>query len=338
MRVAVLRALQLGDLLCAVPALRALRATHPQTSIALVGLPWARELAGRFGRVLDGFIPFPGFPGLPERAFECGALPEFIDLMNRLKFDLVVQMHGDGRLTNPLCALMGGRVTGGYYRAGRYRPDAEGFIEWRDGEHEVLRWLRLVEHLGAPSKGTHLEFPLAEGDWRELDRLRLAELRYAVVHPGAQLPSRRWPAERFAEVGDALAKEGLHVVLTGTKAEEPLAKRVQAAMREPAIDLSGRTTLGGLAAVVARARLVVCNDTGISHVAAALRTPSVVVASGSDPNRWAPLNRELHRVLWHDVPCRPCANVECPTGHECALGVSVHEVLEAVHRVEECAA
>jgi ADP-heptose:LPS heptosyltransferase len=89
---------------------------------------------------------------------------------------------------------------------------------------------------------------------------------------------------------------------------------------------------------VAKARLVVCNDTGISHVAAALRTPSVVVASGSDPRRWAPLNRELHRVLWHDVPCRPCAYAECPTGHECALGVTVRDVLDAIHRVEECAA
>ena len=338
MRVAVLRALQLGDLLCAVPALRALRATDPRTSLTLVGLPWARGLAGRLGRYLDGFVEFPGFPGLPEREFEPGALPGFIDLANRMKFDLVVQMHGDGRLTNPLCALMGGRATGGYYRAGRYCPDPEGFIEWRDDEHEVLRWLRLVEHLGAPSKGTHLEFPLGEDDWRELERLRLAGLRYAVLHPGSQLPSRRWPAERFAEVGDALAKDGLHVVLTGTAQEERLVKRVQAAMREPAIDLSGRTSLGGLAAVVARARLVVCNDTGISHVAAAMRTPSVVVASGSDPKRWAPLNRELHRVLAYDVPCRPCSNVECPTGHECALGVSVHDVLEAVHRVEECAA
>jgi ADP-heptose:LPS heptosyltransferase len=234
---------------------------------------------------------------------------------------------------------MGGRAIGGFYRAGRYCPYPEGFLEWRDDEHEVVRWLRLAEHLGAPSKGTHLEFPLGERDWRELEGLHLGGLRYAVLHPGSQLPSRRWPAERFAEVGDALAREeGLHVVLTGTAAEEPLVKRVQSAMREPAIDLSGRTTLGGLAAVVARARLVVCNDTGISHVAAAMRTPSVVVASGSDPKRWAPLNRELHRVLWHPVPCRPCANYECPTGHECALGVTVHDVLEAVHRVEQCAA
>ncbi|HYD56794.1 MAG TPA: glycosyltransferase family 9 protein [Burkholderiales bacterium] len=338
MRIAVVRALQLGDLLCAVPAIRALRATDPETSLTLIGLPWARELAARFGRYFDDFIEFPGFPGLPERACDTAALPAFFERVNRMKFHIVVQMHGDGRLMNPLAALMGGQVTGGYYRPGRYRPDPEGFIEWRDDEHEVHRWLRLVEHLGAPSRGTHLEFPLAEPDWRELEALHLSELRYAVVHPGSQLPSRRWPVERFAEVGDALAQDGFHVVLTGTLREEPLVRRVQEAMREPAIDLSGRTSLGGLAAVVSRARLVVCNDTGISHIAAAMRTPSVVIASGSDPKRWAPLNRELHRVLWHDVPCRPCAYAECPTGHECAVGVTVHDVLHAVRRLEECAA
>jgi ADP-heptose:LPS heptosyltransferase len=338
MRIAVFRALQLGDLLCAVPAFRALRATHPSTSITLVGLPWARELAARLDRYLDGFIEFPGFPGLPERACAASLLPAFFRGMRQAGFDLVIQMHGDGRLTNPIAALMGGRTTGGYYRAGRYCPDAEACIEWRDDEHEVHRWLRLVEHLGAPSKGSHLEFPLREQDWREVDALRLAGLRYAVVHPGAQLPSRRWPAERFAEVADELAADGLHVVLTGTLAEEPLVQRVKRAMRQPAIDLSGRTSLGGLAAVVAKARLVVCNDTGVSHVAAAMRTPSVVIASGSDARRWAPLNRELHRVLWHDVPCRPCAHVECPTAHECARGVSAHDVVEAVRRVEACAA
>ena len=106
----------------------------------------------------------------------------------------------------------------------------------------------------------------------------------------------------------------------------------------PSLDLSGKTSLGGLAAIVARARLLVCNDTGVSHIAAAMRTPSVVIACGSDPARWAPLNRELHRVLAHDVPCRPCGHYECPVGHGCALGVSPHDVLREAERLKRCAA
>jgi ADP-heptose:LPS heptosyltransferase len=202
----------------------------------------------------------------------------------------------------------------------------------------VLRWLRLLEHAGAPSKGTQLEFPLAEQDQREFQLLRLADLPYAVVHAGSQLPSRRWPLERFAEVADALAAEGLRVVLTGSRAEASLTARLRAAMREPAIDLAGRTSLGALAAVIGRARLLVSNDTGVSHIAAAMQTPSVIVASGSDPTRWAPLNRELHRVLSHDVDCRPCAHYDCPIGHPCALGVTVDEVLAEAWRLARCAA
>jgi ADP-heptose:LPS heptosyltransferase len=99
-------------------------------------------------------------------------------------------------------------------------------------------------------------------------------------------------------------------------------------MTAPALHLAGATSLGGLAAVVGRARLVVCNDTGISHVAAAMRTPSTVIASGSDTRRWAPLDHERHRVLADYPPCRPCAYHDCPYGHPCALNVSVEQVVD----------
>ena len=198
-----------------------------------------------------------------------------------------------------------------------------------------MRWLRLMGLIGVAARGTHLEFPLREHDWAAWRSLQLQH--YAVIHAGSQLPSRRWPAERFAEVGDALAAEGLRVVLTGTAGERSLTKQIQQGMREPAIDLAGRTTLGSLGALISRARLVVCNDTGVSHIAAAMRTPSVVVACGSDPKRWSPLNGELHRVLWHDVPCRPCAHRECPIGHDCALGVSACQVIGETARIA-CAA
>jgi len=333
MKIAVFRALQLGDLLCSIPALRALDAAFPQAHVTLIGLPWARELAQRLGYI-DDFVEFPGFPGMPERVPDVAAIPEFFRVMRERRFDLALQLHGSGELSNPLTVLMGASRNAGYYRPGNWRPDPE-FQEWRDGEHEVMRWLRLMELLGIPSRGTHLEFPLREADWQAQRSLQLGE--YAVIHPGSQLPSRRWPAERFAEVGDALAAEGLRVVFTGTAGEQELASRAKQAMREPAIDLTGRTTLGGLAAVIARARLLVCNDTGVSHIAAAMKTPSVVIACGSDPKRWAPLNRELHRVLYHDVPCRPCAHRQCPIGHDCALGVSAYDVIRETTRLA-CAA
>lgn len=336
MKIAIFRALQLGDLLCSMPAVRAIRAACPEARIALIGLPWARELAMRFSGYFDGFVEFPGFPGMPERSPDIAAIPRFLDDVFRERFDLVLQMHGSGELTNPLTVLMGGALTAGFYRPGHYRPDAQRFFPWRDDEHEVLRWLRLVRALGIEARGSELELPLAGRDWAEWRALRLGD--YAVLHAGSQLPSRRWPAERFAEVGDALAAEGMQVVLTGAASERAITAKVRHAMREPAIDLAGRTTLGGLAALIARARLLVCNDTGVSHVAAAMRTPSVVVACGSDPSRWAPLDRELHRVLYEDVACRPCAHRECPVGHPCALAVFPRMVLEEARKALLCAA
>lgn len=326
MNIAVLRALQLGDLLCAVPALRALRAAFPAARVTLVGLAWAKAFAQRFGRYIDELVEFPGFPGTPQ----------FFQRMRLRRFDLVLQMHGDGTRTNTIAARMGGRRTGGFYRAWNHCPDARTFVEWDERENEVLRCLRLAEKVGAAARGSELEFPLGAADWAEWRTFGLAN--YVCLHAGSQLPSRRWPAERFAAIGDALAARGWTVVLTGSGGEAEITASVARAMRVAPVDLAGRTSLGGLGAVIARARLVVCNDTSVSHLAAALRTPSVVVCCGADPQRWAPLDRELHPVLFHDIACRPCMHTECPIGHPCALGVSSGAVLDEVSRMLACAA
>jgi ADP-heptose:LPS heptosyltransferase len=131
----------------------------------------------------------------------------------------------------------------------------------------------------------------------------------------------------------ALAADGWTIIVTGSAEERALTSALIAAMQAPAIDLTGRTSLGALAALISSARLLVCNDTGVSHVAAAVGTPSVVVCSGADPGRWAPLDRQRHRVLHADVPCRPCAHPVCPIGHPCALNVSSGQVLAAASRL-----
>ncbi len=336
MNIAIFRALQLGDLLCVVPALRALKMEYPAARVTLIGLPWARSFVERFRHYVDEFVEFPGFPGLPERRCDEAALPGFFQAMRRRRFDLALQMHGSGETVNPLVVLLGARHSGGFYRCGEWCPDASRYVDWREREHEILRDLRLLARLGVPARGTGLEFPLTPADRAEQRAFGLEN--FACIHPGSQLASRRWPAERFAAIGDALAQAGMKVALTGTAAEAPLTRRVADAMRREALDLAGRTSLGGLAALIARARLLVCNDTSVSHIAAATRTPSVVVCSGADPQRWAPLDRRLHRVVWHDVECRPCAHAECPVGHPCALGVSSAQVLQQVDEQLACAA
>lgn len=335
-RIAVFRALQLGDLLCAVPAWRALRAAWPDAHLTLIGLPWARDFAQRYGHYLDGFIEFPGAPGLPEREADAGAYPAFVQRVRALQLDLLVQMHGSGELTNPLAAGWDARAVAAFHRGADERDAGGVRLEWHEHEQEVLRNLRLVAAAGAAPRGAHLEFPVHPEEQRAAERL-MATLRpdFACIHPGARYPSRRWPAERFAAVGDALAQGGLQVVITGAADESSLARSVIGHMRHPAVDCTGRTTLGSFAALVSRARLVVCNDTGMSHVAAAVDAPSVVISSGADAQRWRPLDEARHRMLWHDVPCRPCAHRVCPTGHECALGVGVETVIAEAQRLLE---
>src|SRR5436190_10148027 len=103
--IVILRALQLGDLLCTVPALRALRAAFPKANITLVGLPWATAFVERFSTYLDDFIEFPGFPGFPERRPNIAEFPYFLVEMQRLNFDLALQMQGSGGSANSLISL-----------------------------------------------------------------------------------------------------------------------------------------------------------------------------------------------------------------------------------------
>jgi len=337
-RILILRALQVGDMICSVPALRALRAALPEARIVLLGLGWARTFAARLASYLDGFIEFPGYPGFPEQLPEIRRIPELLQSIQASEFDLAIQMHGNGLVSNPLLMLLGARRSAGFYVPGQYCPDPERFLPYPAEEHEVRRLLRLVEFLGCASRGEHLEFPLTGEDHGELAAIEeargLEAGRFVCVHPGARSPARRWNAEGFAATADAMAAQGLRVVLTGSAAEAGLTQAVAGRMRAPALNLAlhPRFTLGALAALLSRARLLVSNDTGAAHLAAALRIPSVVVFTASDPKRWAPLDRARHEVVLAPVDCRPCVHDKCPIGHPCAHHVTPEAVIaRALH-------
>ncbi|HJU03661.1 MAG TPA: glycosyltransferase family 9 protein, partial [Nitrospiraceae bacterium] len=302
--IVILRALQLGDLLCAVPAWRAARAAWPDAHLALVGLSWARTFVERFRHYLDEFIEFPGYPGLPEREPDLAAIPSFLARMQQRRFDLVLQMHGSGQIVNQIAELMGGAATGGFYVPGQYCPNSALFMRYPDGIHEIHRHLRLMKFLGAPAHGEHLEFPLTEADQASLARIEQTQTlepgRYVCVHPGGRGRDRRWPPERFARIADAVAAKGFPIVITGTSEERALANAMLGSLQGPSVDLVGRTDLGAIGALLAGAKLLIANDTGVSHLAAALSVPSVIVTTGSDPVRWGPLDRRRHRVLMGD--------------------------------------
>lgn len=301
MRIAILRALQLGDLLCAVPAWRALRASFPSAHIALVSLPWARQFVSRFTHYLDEFIEFPGYPGLPERPYALESIPQFLMDMQRRHFDLALQMHGNGYYANALAALWGARMTAGFYVQGEFCPDTRSFIPYPDSVPEVHRHLKLMESIGVRSLGDYMEWPVTPADEHAFGSLEagrsLKRGNYVCIHPGGRGPSRRWAPESFARIADAMSGRGFQVVITGTAEESHLADAMKCAMRTQAVTMVGQTDLGTLGVLLRDAQLLIANDTGVSHVAAALRLPSVIICTGSDPVRWGPLDRQRHRMV-----------------------------------------
>jgi ADP-heptose:LPS heptosyltransferase len=290
--VAIFQALQLGDLLCATPAMRALRQHYPQAKITLIGSAWARDLVERLPD-LDHFIPFPGYPGITE-----SPAPPPKQVPDWPPFDLAIQMHGAGNVSNGFVASLGAAQS-----LGHGDPD-DGRLTltrpWHELEREPLRWLHLLALLQIPSAGHHLDFPLTPDERRRAERLvgRVGRQPVVGVHVGASVPERRWPPEAFAQVIDALAAQvDCRFVLTGSTGERELTARVQAVANAPVTDLAGRTTLGDFGAVIDRLDLLLTNDTGASHMAAAMQTPSVVLFGPADPRRWAPLDTARHHVI-----------------------------------------
>nr|WP_277881533.1 glycosyltransferase family 9 protein [Leptolyngbya sp. FACHB-17] len=219
--------------------------------------------------------------------------------MRSRKFDLAIQMHGSGVVTNPLTLELGAGRTIGFFQSSQVCPDPASFLPFVETEHEILRYLRLLDFVGIPASNAQMEFPIGENDRQERQALlQLYDLqRYVCIHAGASVSSRCWSGDRFAAIAEHLAQKGWQVVLTGSDAERELTEAIAQLIKAPTINLAGRTSLGTLAAVLENCRLLVCNDTGVSHLAAALKVPSVVIFSGSDPQRWSPLDRQRHRSI-----------------------------------------
>ncbi|MGV0834438.1 glycosyltransferase family 9 protein [Mycolicibacterium thermoresistibile] len=302
-RVLVLRALGLGDLLTAVPALRGLRRAFPDAHLALATQDRLRELAELTGAV-DEVIPTSGLGALPPQ---------------RRRPDLAVNLHGSGpESIADLLATRPRRLL--THRHQRY-PDITG-PPWRAELHEVDRWCGLLEWAQIPCKPDDLMIPRPTGLPRRAG--------VVVVHPGAAAPARRWPADRFAAVAAALQHAGHDVVVTGSAAEAELAAAVaaRAGLSESA-SLAGKLTVSELVALISDCRLVVCGDTGVGHLATATGTASVLLFGPTPPQRWGPRGTGPHRVLWAGDEGDPHAESPDPG----LLRITVAQVLEATETV-----
>ncbi|SEG65732.1 ADP-heptose:LPS heptosyltransferase [Thermomonospora echinospora] len=303
----MLRALGLGDFLTGVPAYRALRAAYPEHETVLAApsaLAPLADLCGAIDRLLPtGELEPIGWHGPPP--------------------DVGVDLHGNGPASHQPVAATGARTLMMY--ASPTAPDAKG-PWWDDDEHEVRRWCRLLEWWDVRTDPTALLL--------DPPAVPAPVEGAAVVHPGAASGSRRWPAERYAAVAEALAAEGERVVITGTEGERRLAQEVaERAGLPPESVLAGRAGLAELAALVSRARLVVSNDTGMAHLGFAYSRPSVTLYGPVSPALWGPpLGESRHAVLWHGSGGRP-GDAWGAIPDPRLLRITVREVLDAARAV-----
>lgn len=307
-KIAVVRANGLGDYLFAVPALRALRAKYPNAEIVLLAKQWHKALlTGRPGPI-DRVEVIPTCPGVGAETDEpedTAGLDRLFATMAAEHFDLAIQLHGGGRYSNPFTRRLGARVS-----IGLKSPDAEPLDAWVPYfyfQPEVLRYLEVVSLVGATPVTLEPDFCVKSADHVEVDRLRLADDRpWVVIHPGATDGRRRWPAEQFATVADHLADAGARVIVSGGRNECAMVDAVVGAMRREPVALCDRLSTGGLAALLARAHVVVSNDSGPLHLAGAVGTRTVGLFWCGNFINGAPLTRQRHHpfMSWR---------LDCPT-------------------------
>lgn len=286
----VLRALGLGDLLAAVPALRALADAFPghrRVLAAPAALAPAAAWTGAIHELADSAPLGDLDPGLH------GA-------------DVAVNLHGRGPQSTALL-----RAT----RPRRLLAFGPGGPAWREREHERARWCRLLQAYGIPADPARfaITVPAGVGD------------PATIVHPGAARPALRWPAGRFAAVAAAEHRAGHRILITGSPAEAALAAEVAAlAGLPPCAAVAGRTDLDALARLVAGATRVISADTGIAHLAVALGTPSVTIFGPVNPRLWGPPpDMSRHRVLWAGQQGDPFARQP----HPGLLAITADDVL-----------
>jgi len=346
-RLLLIRLDNLGDVLMTTPAFAAVRESLPDAHLALLAAPSSRALIPHLP-MLDEFIGFhapwvkAGAAALdadaasPRGAVEREQLQRLLDA----RFDAAIIFTVCTQSALPaglLCRMAGIPLVLAHTRERAYglfsdaAPDRD---EIGPGlRHEVRRQLDLVGRVGLRTADERLRFELREEDRaaaREMLRAAgvPASQPYALVHPGASAASRRYPAEAFGAAADLMQALGTRVVFCAGPGEAALLHEARTAMRSPPCMLPPPDRLGTLAGLIGGARVLVANNSGPVHLAAALGTPVVDLYALTNPQHkpW----RVPARVLSHDVPCRNCLQSVCAEGHhDCLRRIEPRQVADA---------
>lgn len=296
-RILVIKPAALGDVLFATPSLAALRAGYPQAHTTLAVGRWSRDVAENNPDV-DSVLDCGNF-GTPGR-YGPRDVWRFVRQIARGRFDLAVVLDRSPRVA------MTPWLAGIPHRAG-IDSLGRGFaltvrVPWDRPRHEVELMLDVVRALGLDVRTPQLKFQPSEESDRSAERMMeewhlRRHFPVVIIHPGGasnpgmDLPAKRWPAPRFAQLADRLVEEtGARIVIVGHGADAPLARQVRMAMRHPSVDLVGQTSISQLAALLKLCHLYVGNDSMPLHLAVAMGTPVVGMFGPTDPAINGPYN------------------------------------------------
>jgi len=331
----------MGDVLMTTPALSAIRRSLPHARISLLTSSAGAE-AARGSDMVDSILEYAApWTGPLSAAGNPESDNRFIERLAVQGFDAAIIFTVCTQSALP--AALACRLAGIPLRLAHCRENPYALLtHWVPetdltlgiARHEVQRQLDLVAHVGFHTSDTLLRM-----QWTEDDKVGMqhalarsgasANVPTIVVHPGASAASRRYPAERFGIIANALQQRtGWQIVFTGSADEVGLIDAAMAHMESPAFSLAGTLTLGAMAALLSGARLLLCNNTGPAHIAAATQTPSVVLYAQTNPQHtpW----QTPSRVLTHDVPCRNCLKSHCTAlHHACLEGITPQQAVAA---------
>ncbi len=337
--VLVVRLDNLGDVLMSTPAMAAVKQHAPGTRVTLLCSRSGAALRKHLPMV-DGSIEYAA-PWMKTGQRSVLADKRLISRLAREEFDAALILTVCTQSALPaamMCRLAGIPLRAAYCRENPY----ELLTDWlpdrdvcSDGmRHEVTRQLDLVRALGFTPDSERLVFDCSAADVLNMRRKFVQaggdlSRPWVVMHPGASAASRRYPAERFGAAADAIAERAdRQIVFSGGSDELALVAVARQQMRAPCISLAGELSLGELAALVASADVIICNNSGPAHIAAAVGTPVVVLYAMTNPQHtpWQVRTRVLNEV----VPCRHCLKSVCPEQHhDCLMRVAPASVAEA---------
>ncbi len=329
------------------PAIRALKMADQNRQITLMTSTAGAAIASLVTEI-DQTIVYDA-PWLKATVLRENSAPEFamIEQLRHAEFDAAVifTVYSQNPLPSAfLCYMAGIPLRLAHCHENPYQllthwvkdPEPTELIR-----HEVQRQLDLVASIGCTLEDDRMQLQISQAAIEKVQQLLLTagvnlNRPWVVIHPGATAASRRYPPEQFAIVARTLVEQlGLQIVLTGTQSEQGLVTSIQSLMRAPAISLVNQLSLSELSALLSLTPLLIANNTGPVHIAAAVGTPVIDLYALTNPQHtpW----RIAHRLLYHDVPCRFCYKSICPEEHHhCLRLVEPDTVVQAAIELLSC--